>query len=530
MVTEHVGQGPVVRSPRACGLVRRMRLAGPWLAMAAALLSAGCSDGVQFPGLEFDGIVSDPALRAAAPVAGARLAPGRTEAEDVAYIFLPPDSIPRGQLARIRNLRTGIVATAVMLEGGFDPVALPATVGDAVELEIELEDSDVPVHLTATVPAAKKPRVVRVFPPHKKRDVVLNAQPMIVFSEPIDPTTLTEETIRLWRQVGSVRLPVPGRVEFRDPDRLTAAFAPAQPLMATAAYQLVVSADVRDDDGEALTGSIAVQFMTGTSEGQIAFVFTPQDGSGNGGEIHMANADGTDRRRLTNSLSWGSWDPTWSPDGTRLAFVSLRHRALDGGGAPNIYMMNADGSGVSRLTADWLGDDRSPAWSPDGGRIAFSRSECLDFGLSRPERQCLSGPGNAGAAIYVMNADGSGAMRLAEGMDPAWSPDGSKIVFARVGDGASDIYVMNDDGSGVTKLTNGPAVRYGPTWSPEGDWVAFGSGPDGYTPQDIYVMRSDGSGLRRLTQGGGESPAWSPDGSKIVFTRFTSGGGSVLSR
>jgi Tol biopolymer transport system component len=127
----------------------------------------------------------------------------------------------------------------------------------------------------------------------------------------------------------------------------------------------------------------------------------------------------------------------------RIAFTSDR----DGNG--EIYAMNADGSGLTRLTNS-PAFDSSPTWSPDGSRIAFG----------------------SGFEIYVMNADGSGLANLTN--DPAeeghlgfaWSPDGSRIVFSSNRDGVVDVYVMNADGSGLTRLTDEPADDGPPAWSP----------------------------------------------------------------
>ncbi len=131
---------------------------------------------------------------------------------------------------------------------------------------------------------------------------------------------------------------------------------------------------------------------------------------------------------------------------------------------------------LRRLTTSEA-NDRSPAWSPDGTRIAFA--------FNRDGRYYRS--------IYVMNADGSGVERLtnnsAHDVGPAWFPDGARIAFASDRDGnGSDIYVMDADGSGVKRLTNNSAYDWDPAWSPDGARIAFASDRDGNWA-DIYVMR-----------------------------------------
>jgi Tol biopolymer transport system component len=204
-------------------------------------------------------------------------------------------------------------------------------------------------------------------------------------------------------------------------------------------------------------------------------------------QIYVMNPDGTGVTRLTNNTA-NDLAPSWSPDGSKIAF----HVDYD---APDVYVMNADGSGVTQLT--YAGDDYGPAWSPDGSKIAFASSS---------------------GGVSVMNADGSGVTALgAGGHDPAWSPDGSKIAFAT----GSGISVMYADGSGVTRLTI-PASEdqdYRPAWSPGGTKIAFTSYRGGN--YEIYVMNADGSGQTRLTNNAtyDTDPAWSPDGSKIAFQR-----------
>ncbi len=165
--------------------------------------------------------------------------------------------------------------------------------------------------------------------------------------------------------------------------------------------------------------------------------------------------------------------------------------------------MTRPGVALTRITTD-PGDDQ-PAWSPDGSEIVFNRYT------------------NGNQNIYVMRADGSGIRRLTtdgSSSSPGWSPDGSRIVFARETPGDADIYTMNDDGTHVTRLTHDALREYAPVWSPDGSSIAFVSGST-----HLYVMRADGSNERSIGPNNAALPRWAPDGSKIAFV--DEGNGSI---
>ena len=226
-------------------------------------------------------------------------------------------------------------------------------------------------------------------------------------------------------------------------------------------------------------------------------------------DLYLMNADGSHVVQLTSNPFASSRDrdinPVWSPDNAQLAFASSR----DGGFSYisfNLYKMNIDGSNVVQLTgpAKIIGNERSPAWSPDGSQIAF---ESTASGITTFD-------------IYVMNADGTGILQLTDGPSdnffPAWSSDGSQIAFVSARGGIYDIYVINADGTHLLQLTQDAANNSYPAWSPDGGWIAFASDRSGSA--DIYVMKPDGSGVTQLTHNvGAYDPAWSPDGSQIVF-------------
>jgi TolB protein len=229
---------------------------------------------------------------------------------------------------------------------------------------------------------------------------------------------------------------------------------------------------------------------------RIAFV-SKRDGNA---EIYVMNADGTGQLRLTRNQA-SDLDPACSPDGSSIAFVSERD------GTPGICVVNPDGTGLARLTGNAHGA-YSPAWSPDGKRMTF----CCD-------------------GICVANADGSERRKLAgaeKGLSSSWSPDGRKIAFDGSGtvvgpaQGWTDVgreielFVTDVRHDGRTRLTANGAWDATPVWSPDGRAIAFASDRDG--DREIYVMNADGSDQINVTRSphtNDQDPDWWADRDRI---------------
>ncbi len=229
-------------------------------------------------------------------------------------------------------------------------------------------------------------------------------------------------------------------------------------------------------------------------------------------ELFVMNADGSGVTQLTGH---GGHDlgPVWSPDGRRIAFFSDRDgdRWLENE-SMEIYVVNADGTGLIQLT-DNASIDKDVAWSPDGRRLAFMSDR------------------DGNREIYVMSADGSDVVRLtndaASDFQPAWSPDGRLLAFASDRDGDEEIYVMSADGTNMTQLTHNTHRDGAPVWSPNGAGLAFHSTRDG--DGEVYVMNADGTGVVQLTSNThlDVHPDWAPDGSRLAFVSDRDGDAEI---
>ena len=242
----------------------------------------------------------------------------------------------------------------------------------------------------------------------------------------------------------------------------------------------------------------------------IAFVSLYRENSGNPRrhQLRVMNADGTEQNAWVSRHKDELGNPTWSPDGRRIAF-----EINDSGDNPEIAVV---GAGPVHILTD-LPEAERPDWSPDGLRIVFHAVDELDR-FSTPEH----------TNIYLIDPEGKEAGRdvswhrnvglvdltdrSASDWDPKWSPDGRRIVFSSNRDGDSEIYVMNADGSGIAQLTDNTASDFDPIWSSDGKHIAFLSGRDSEPGGEIYIMNADGSDQTRLTynQHREYEIAWSP--------------------
>jgi Tol biopolymer transport system component len=200
-------------------------------------------------------------------------------------------------------------------------------------------------------------------------------------------------------------------------------------------------------------------------------------------DLYVMNADGTGTRRLTSGKQNDS-HPTWSRNGTRLAFER------DG----DINVISSDGSGVRRIS-DTTAEEREPAWSPDGTWIAYVRRT----------------PGTASRELWLMRPDGSERRALtsqnATVATPAWSPDSTRVVFAsNKDDGVYALFTIRLDGKALRSVVPTTGDNFEPSWSPDGSKIAYEE--DGA----IFTVELGGGDVKKLTdnKNNDSSPAWNP--------------------
>jgi Tol biopolymer transport system component len=246
------------------------------------------------------------------------------------------------------------------------------------------------------------------------------------------------------------------------------------------------------------------------ANGQIYF----RVGAGDGPIfIYKIQPDGTGEQPAFDSQPPHVWEVSWSPDGRRIAYAD--HVV----GSEGIYVSNPDGSDAVQLTSGM--NDATPSWSPDGAQIVFA-------GTDPEATRCEPGvPVGCHTDIFVMNADGTGVTRLtgdsAPEFQPVWSPDGKWIAFVR--GNQTGIYIMNGQGSDVREVASTPdGSDFSPSWSPDGRRLVYAS----IRNEDwgIFTIDLENPEEIQLEFGGGyyDDPVWSPDGRLIAFVGNPDGG------
>ena len=259
------------------------------------------------------------------------------------------------------------------------------------------------------------------------------------------------------------------------------------------------------------------------------------DGDGvNENGVYLVRPDGRDQHLL---LTAAAGHPDWSPDGKRLAVDT---EPADG---EEIWILDADGTDVTVVTCDGApcGPVASPAWSPDGGQLAFMRGIPREAG-EEYDRIAIEVVDLATGATRVVAVSPVAGSEYVEYVGPRWSPDGTQIVFTVMRYPVpptdenilgSSIAIVKADGSeaDAPRILTDPAL-FGsyPDWSPDGERIVFntyplGSFQDTTKATNLYTIRPDGTELTQVTHFGendtrATQPTWTPDGERIVFTQI----------
>jgi Tol biopolymer transport system component len=238
------------------------------------------------------------------------------------------------------------------------------------------------------------------------------------------------------------------------------------------------------------------------TDGGGVIAFSSEQNGNN--DIYTMNIDGSNIQRLTDYPERDGY-PAYSPDGTKIAFYAY-HNGME---TWSIHLMDADGGNRQRLTNIKGIRHNAPVWSPDGTTIMYG----ADYDIDHQEIWLMNADGSNQRRLMVEGSEESSLARM-----PEFSPDGTTIIFVSDRDGDSEIYIMDVDGTNLQRLTDNDSDDWWPDWSPNDEQIAFMSDRDG--DYEIYIMDVDGTNVQQLTDNNDEDwrPKWSSDSSHLIFT------------